>query len=554
MKIYIRGGAWTNVEDSILMAAYMKYGGNQWLRIASLLARKSPSQVKARWYEYLDPTLRKTPWTPKEDEKLIHLAKSMPMQWKTISQYFGRSAYQCSERYKELIDKSTNTKYIEDNAAAIEHEMMPNFETLDAIPDPIELDKDEKEMLEETRARLANTQGKKARRKARERQLEVLRQLAKKQKKKELLESGLIIEERNEWEDEEFDMDVLTTHSAKKGRFETDEEDKRLKQERLSNIKKKINERKKKEESLNKLKHELKVEEQLQNQTMVVSKGELSLPDPKVSAEEISIIESLRNQGKSLLDSDHSLSLMKKSNKSITIHNTRSVNEVPIINMPICVEKGLPRPNPVDISILNENSLDNIDRLIIEEALHLQVYDALKFPDVEKPPVCLVYPIHHQIEQQLSQVENIGPSLLTKAELMIIDEMKGEEPDYDRFSEIWDQLHQDDQNYNITKELSRLNRKVESMNKQYFQSIESASLRNDHLFDTLNEETKKLFKILRSLEIYQRNGQIESSTLKARLETIQLRVDELEKKQISLDREYSKKQIEMKKQKNKRTL
>jgi pre-mRNA-splicing factor CDC5/CEF1 len=50
----------------------------------------------------------------------------------------------------------------------------------------------EKEMLSEARARLANTQGKKAKRKARERQLEEARRLAALQKKRELKEAGIM--------------------------------------------------------------------------------------------------------------------------------------------------------------------------------------------------------------------------------------------------------------------------------------------------------------------------------------------------------------------------
>ena len=50
----------------------------------------------------------------------------------------------------------------------------------------------EKEMLSEARARLANTQGKKAKRKARERQLEEARRLAVLQKKRELKAAGIV--------------------------------------------------------------------------------------------------------------------------------------------------------------------------------------------------------------------------------------------------------------------------------------------------------------------------------------------------------------------------
>lgn len=49
----------------------------------------------------------------------------------------------------------------------------------------------EKEMLAEARARLANTQGKKAKRKARERQMDEARRLASLQKRRELRAAGI---------------------------------------------------------------------------------------------------------------------------------------------------------------------------------------------------------------------------------------------------------------------------------------------------------------------------------------------------------------------------
>ncbi len=46
-------------------------------------------------------------------------------------------------------------------------EIDPAPETRPARPDPVDMDEDEKEMLSEARARLANTRGKKAKRKVR---------------------------------------------------------------------------------------------------------------------------------------------------------------------------------------------------------------------------------------------------------------------------------------------------------------------------------------------------------------------------------------------------
>lgn len=91
------------LQDEILKAAVMKYGLNQWARISSLLVRKSAKQCKARWYEWLDPAIKKTEWTREEDEKLLHLAKLMPTQWRTIAPIVGRTPAQCLERYEKLL-------------------------------------------------------------------------------------------------------------------------------------------------------------------------------------------------------------------------------------------------------------------------------------------------------------------------------------------------------------------------------------------------------------------------------------------------------------------
>ncbi|XP_052113012.1 cell division cycle 5-like protein isoform X2 [Arachis duranensis] len=200
MRIMIKGGVWKNTEDEILKAAVMKYGKNQWARISSLLVRKSAKQCKARWYEWLDPSIKKTEWTREEDEKLLHLAKLMPTQWRTIAPIVGRTPSQCLERYEKLLDaacvKDENYEPGDDPRKLRPGEIDPNPESKPARPDPVDMDEDEKEMLSEARARLANTKGKKAKRKAREKQLEEARRLASLQKKRELKAAGIDVRHR----------------------------------------------------------------------------------------------------------------------------------------------------------------------------------------------------------------------------------------------------------------------------------------------------------------------------------------------------------------------
>ncbi|KAI0086676.1 pre-mRNA splicing factor component-domain-containing protein [Irpex rosettiformis] len=239
VRIIIKGGVWKNTEDEVLKAAIAKYGKNQWARISSLLVRKTPKQCKARWYEWLDPSIKKTEWSKEEDEKLLHLAKLMPTQWRTIAPIVGRTATQCLERYQKLLDEAEAKEHEElglagpggeagpsaDDVRKLRPgEIDPDPETKPARPDPIDMDEDEKEMLSEARARLANTQGKKAKRKARERQLEEARRLAVLQKKRELKAAGIIMRHKTKKKGMDYNADIPFEKKPAPGFYDTSEE------------------------------------------------------------------------------------------------------------------------------------------------------------------------------------------------------------------------------------------------------------------------------------------------------------------------------------------
>ncbi|KAI8995039.1 pre-mRNA splicing factor component-domain-containing protein [Pilobolus umbonatus] len=242
MKFIIKGGVWKNTEDEILKAAVSKYGKNQWARISSLLVRKTPKQCKARWYEWLDPSIKKTEWSKEEDEKLLHLAKLMPTQWRTIAPIVGRTPAQCLERYQRLLDEAESRDSERDDlglTGSTGHETGPNADTVrklrpgevdpepeskPARPDPVDMDEDEKEMLSEARARLANTQGKKAKRKARERQLEEARRLTALQKRRELKAAGIFMRMKTKKNTMDYNTDVPFEKKPSLGFYDTTEE------------------------------------------------------------------------------------------------------------------------------------------------------------------------------------------------------------------------------------------------------------------------------------------------------------------------------------------
>lgn len=212
MRYLMKGGYWKNSEDEILKAAVMKYGLNQWSRISSLLARKSAKQCKARWYEWLDPSIKKTEWTREEEEKLLHLAKIFPSQWRTIAPIVGRTPAQCVEHYERLLDLAQGRDEMDENdpRKLKPGEIDPTPEIRPARADAKDMDDDEKEMIAETRVRLANIKGKKAKRRAREKFIEKTRQLAQLQKQRELKAAGIeyVIEKKKKKKKIEIDYNA----------------------------------------------------------------------------------------------------------------------------------------------------------------------------------------------------------------------------------------------------------------------------------------------------------------------------------------------------------
>ncbi|KAI0237412.1 Cell division cycle 5-like protein [Lamellibrachia satsuma] len=283
----------------------MKYGKNQWSRIASLLHRKSAKQCKSRWFEWLDPSIKKTEWSREEEEKLLHLAKLMPTQWRTIAPIIGRTAAQCLEHYEFLLDKAQQREggVGDDDPRKLKPgEIDPNPETKPARPDPVDMDEDELEMLSEARARLANTQGKKAKRKAREKQLEEARRLAALQKRRELRAAGIEVrQKRRKKRGVDYNAEIPFEKKPAPGFYDTtnetydplDPDFKRLRQQQLEGERrgdKEARERKKDKDRLKKRKeNDLPGAIASQNKFAepIKKRSKLVLPAPQISDAEL---------------------------------------------------------------------------------------------------------------------------------------------------------------------------------------------------------------------------------------------------------------------------
>ncbi|XP_037579214.2 LOW QUALITY PROTEIN: cell division cycle 5-like protein [Dermacentor silvarum] len=177
-------------------------------------------------------------------------------------------------------------------------EIDPNPETKPARPDPKDMDEDELEMLSEARARLANTQGKKAKRKAREKQLEEARRLAALQKRRELRMAGITLPPRRRKRHAiDYNREIPFEKRPAPGLHDTSEEVydpaetdfRRLRQQHLDGELRSEKEERERRKDKQKLKQrkENDLPPSLLSAEPVRKRSKLVLPEPQISEQEL---------------------------------------------------------------------------------------------------------------------------------------------------------------------------------------------------------------------------------------------------------------------------
>lgn len=157
----------------------------------------------------------------------------------------------------------------------------------------------ELEMLSEARARLANTQGKKAKRKAREKQLEEARRLAALQKRRELRAAGITVSQKNKRKrGVNYNTEIPFEKRPAPGFYDTSNEHvdplaidfSRMRQQHLDGElrqEKEEMERRKDKQKLKQRKENDIPMGMLNNEEPVKKRSKLVLPEPQISDQEL---------------------------------------------------------------------------------------------------------------------------------------------------------------------------------------------------------------------------------------------------------------------------
>ena len=103
------GGRWTKEEDAKLRVAVQTVGATNWKLIATEYLNDNRSDVQClhRWQKVLQPGLVKGPWTKEEDQIIIDCIEAGLTKWAEIADRIpGRIGKQCRERWFNHLDPS----------------------------------------------------------------------------------------------------------------------------------------------------------------------------------------------------------------------------------------------------------------------------------------------------------------------------------------------------------------------------------------------------------------------------------------------------------------
>ena len=99
-------GPFNSEEDRLIIEFVEKHGCHAWPKITSVLPHRTPKQCRERWFNNLDPTVTKSPWTPEEDNLIFENYLKYGPKWSTIAHLIpGRTDNSIKNRWNASISK-----------------------------------------------------------------------------------------------------------------------------------------------------------------------------------------------------------------------------------------------------------------------------------------------------------------------------------------------------------------------------------------------------------------------------------------------------------------
>ena len=97
---------WTEEEDKIMKQLINKYGTSNWSLISSKMGKsRNGKQCRERWYNHLNPSLKKNNWTLEEENILFSKHMQLGNKWSDIADFLPGRTLNDIKNHLNILEK-----------------------------------------------------------------------------------------------------------------------------------------------------------------------------------------------------------------------------------------------------------------------------------------------------------------------------------------------------------------------------------------------------------------------------------------------------------------